>query len=412
VVKIASRCNLNCSYCYMYNKGDNSYLKQPKIMSAKTVDALLNRIYLHCEKYDIKKFIVCFHGGEPMLVGKDFFIKFDEKAKSIFGGSGIELTLSMQTNAVLIDREWAHFFKKLNIYVSVSLDGDKQTHDQYRLDHKGRGSYDRTIAGIKYLMAAHESKRSVNTLAVININSDPIAQYWHFVNVGIKYFDFLLPDSNYDQLEVDFHKESTQYADWLIKVFDVWFNHKGAERPRIRIFLDLINGVLGQESSTDALGNLDNGLLVIETDGGIEAVDVLKICGEGFTKNSKNVATHNFDEVIDEGLIDLYYFSHTKLCGQCQACEVKDICGGGYLPHRYSSKNGFNNPSIYCKSLIKLIAHIQNAVLETIPQEIVSENNLAYLQVDNVYTSAFSGDDSEYATFLESYRKSSLLITN
>jgi uncharacterized protein len=64
------------------------------------------------------------------------------------------------------------------------------------------------------------------------------------------------------------------------------------------------------------------------------------------------------------------------LCAQCRGCPVRAVCGGGYLPHRYSSRNGFDNPSVYCRDLMKLIVHIQARVLTTLPHSVRSKLKL------------------------------------
>ena len=146
-------------------------------------------------------------------------------------------------------------------------------------------------------------------------------------------------------------------------------------------------------------------VLVVETNGGIEAVDVLKVCGDGFTKGAANVLTHEFEDAFEEDLITMYEQSHRMLCGKCLACPIKNICGGGYLPHRYSSKNGFNNPSIYCKDLLKLIAHIQNRLLDTLPSDFLNESRLepfAYAELLDLHVRA--SDHSPYEQRLESFR--------
>ena len=70
VIKIASRCNLNCSYCYMYNLGDTTYKSQPKLMSNDIIDSLINRVKEHCQEHGIKNFHFVIHGGEPLLAPK------------------------------------------------------------------------------------------------------------------------------------------------------------------------------------------------------------------------------------------------------------------------------------------------------------------------------------------------------
>lgn len=75
VVKIASRCNLNCSYCFMYNLGDETYKLQPKFMKEDTVDQILRQTKKYIIRHDKKYFTFLFHGGEPLLVNPSFFIE-------------------------------------------------------------------------------------------------------------------------------------------------------------------------------------------------------------------------------------------------------------------------------------------------------------------------------------------------
>ena len=71
VVKIASRCNLNCSYCYEYNKGDDTWKKAAKFMSPLTATLLGKRIQEHMEEFKLDSFDIGFHGGEPLLMKPD-----------------------------------------------------------------------------------------------------------------------------------------------------------------------------------------------------------------------------------------------------------------------------------------------------------------------------------------------------
>jgi uncharacterized protein len=96
---------------------------------------------------------------------------------------------------------------------------------------------------------------------------------------------------------------------------------------------------------------------------------VLKICGPAFTKLGLNVHRDEIRDACSVNLVQLYQKGAAGLCGTCQACPVVSVCGGGYLPHRYSSLNGFANPSVYCRDLMKLIIHVRGRVLATVPQQ-------------------------------------------
>ena len=76
LLKITSRCNLNCKYCYMYNLEDTSYSKQPRFMSREVCEQVIIKTYEHCIQNDVKAFLFVFHGGEPLLCEKDFFVWF------------------------------------------------------------------------------------------------------------------------------------------------------------------------------------------------------------------------------------------------------------------------------------------------------------------------------------------------
>lgn len=369
VLKVASRCNLNCSYCYMYNKGDNSWRSQPKVMSDQTVVHLLERIKEHYGPGEGKRHVVLsFHGGEPLFASKEFFRFFIAKANEILPPAGIQPLFSIQTNATLIDEEWCEIFYDNNFDIGVSLDGKKEINDQYRVYHNGKGSYDDVMKGIEQIRAYKDLSDGMGFLIVVNHEADPHETYDFFKQFGS--FDFLLPDYHHDEKSELVGEGKTTYAEWMIKVFDRWFHDP--DRPRIRYFDGLVESILGGNYGVDTLGDVHNDLIVIETNGGYEAVDALKICGDGFTKAGANVATESIDEALQTDLANLYQRSHSMLAAKCEQCLIKQVCGGGYLPHRYSKAKGFNNPSVYCTDLMKLITHVQNSLLDAIPEEVLS----------------------------------------
>ena len=124
VVKVASRCNLNCSYCYVYNAGDRSHLLQPAIMADETVAALIQRTATHCRRHGIAEFTFVFHGGEPLLAGPGFFRRFVAHVARDFPPE-TKPRFCLQTNGTLLTKEWCELLSDLNIGIGISLDGPR-----------------------------------------------------------------------------------------------------------------------------------------------------------------------------------------------------------------------------------------------------------------------------------------------
>ncbi|MFH6944220.1 MULTISPECIES: radical SAM protein [unclassified Flavobacterium] len=385
VVKVASRCNLNCTYCYVYNQGDKTYLTQPKVMSPNVVKDLIYRIKEHCLQHGIKKFTFIIHGGEPLLAPQSFYENLITVSEQILKDTDIKLRFSMQTNGVLLTKEWCDLFNRLNISIGISIDGPEIYNDMFRIYHSGKGSYKDIVKGIE--LANVHLERPVGVLSVINIDIEPEMLYDMYISLNVSSVDILLPDGNYEnipeKLAIDLENNSTLHADWMIKIFDLWFNDTTNDL-KIGYFERIMLSILGYDVSADSMGNKNTDVLVIETNGDIESLDVLKICGDGFTKGDANVSLTSFDEALQTPLAKIYQLSHKILSPVCKKCKVKEICGGGYLPHRFSHDKGFDNPSIYCDSLMKLIVHIQNSIISNLPEDVIQDTMITKLEYNNV----------------------------
>lgn len=358
-LKIASRCNLNCSYCFMYNLGDTTYKKQPKFMASETVDQIISKTKNYIQKYNKKEFSFIFHGGEPLLAPKSFYVDFMNKVEKIQQElPNVSFYFDLQTNGVLLDKEWITLFKRLNISPSISVDGTKKAHDMYRVDHKGNGSYDDVFKSAKLL---RKEMDFADIACVINIEESPQEIYNSFKKMNASYVNFLIPDYTHDNFPFD--KNKTAMADWLIELFEIWI--KDENRFKIPIFLGLLNSLMRLQENTKN----ESTVLVIETNGEIEAIDSLKACGHGFTKTGLNIKNNDFDDIQNTSLGNLYFNDFTKkLSNQCMECPLKEVCKGGRLVHRFSKENGFNNSSVYCNDLIKLIAHVQKFFISCYPE--------------------------------------------
>lgn len=355
VVKVAERCNLKCSYCYMYEHGDTGYLRRPKFMSDETFNHLLYRMREYCDRRPSHRMSIGMHGGEPTLVGAARMDRFARMAKTVLGRR--LKSINMQTNATLIDGEWVEVLRSHGIKAGVSIDGPPEIHDATRKTPTGHGSYAATIRGLRILQ---EGKVLGGVLCVINPAHSGLACYRHFRRLGVRHIDFLLPDVTRDTKPMLYGGYGeTPVADYLTPIFDEWY---GEDDPRvvIRYFWSILRMMIGGRPLSDSLGNPLQSYLIIESDGSIQAVDTLRICEPGLPDSGLNVARHGFDDLA-LGLPLVHKLAHEKInpCNTCLQCPDVPVCGGGYLPHRYKRSNGFDNPSAWCKDIRKLLQHIR-----------------------------------------------------
>ena len=392
----------------MYNMGDLTYLNQPKFMSLETIKEFAEKLKKYCEKEAIKYVQIVFHGGEPLLLKPDYF----EKSVAIFKDTApnLEYNFTVQTNGVTLDQNWYSLLQKNNISVGISIDGPKKYHDEYRVFHNGKGSYNEVVKAVQI----GKKYNLLGVLLVVNINIPVQELYYEIKKLGIEKLNLLLPDGHYDQaplgLDISQIKKInyTPFANWFIELYKIWKNDK--ERPGIYFFESLIKMIMGDEGIGNQLvGKRTNGVIVLETNGSIEVVDSLRTCFEGITRNEINIHTNEIEDLFEDQIFQIYYKSHDNVCEQCLNCPVYDICGGGFLGHRYSFEKGFDNPTVYCKDMVRLITYIQNDILDSLPKETVEELNVEVLKyetiVDEFTTENEVKIDAEIKGKLNSFKK-------
>jgi uncharacterized protein len=172
--------------------------------------------------------------------------------------------------------------------------------------------------------------------------------------------DFLLPDVSHDNKEHMYGGlGDTPVADYLIPVLDAWLTEDDPE-VSVRIFRELFRRLMGGAGLTDGFGGSGSSYLIVETDGAIEANDALRVCENGIAASGLNVLHHGFDD-LELGLPVAHKATSGgfRLPTACGLCPEREICGGGYLPHRYSRKNGFDNRSVWCRDILKILAKMR-----------------------------------------------------
>jgi uncharacterized protein len=356
IVKIHSRCDLSCDYCYMFEMADQSWRGQPKRMSADTAEATAARIGEHARSHRLSDVTLILHGGEPLLAGESLIWTLVEATRKA-AGPAVSVAVRVQTNGVGLNDAYLRLFDELDVRVGVSLDGDQEAQDRHRRFASGRGSYAAVAEGLRRLRQPQFRHLYGGLLCTVDLRNDPIATYEALLAFGPPAVDFLLPHGTWDAPPPGRVRKAvnTPYADWLIAIFDHWYN---TPLTSVRIFEQIIRLALTGGSAAEGVGLAPSTLVVIETDGSIEQLDSLKAAYDGATATGLHVTRDALDAALLLPSTAARQIGARALATQCQSCDIHQVCGGGLYTHRYRSGSGFANPSVYCPDLMRLITHI------------------------------------------------------
>ena len=353
LVKVATRCNIDCSYCYWFR--DASVYDKPKLMSDDVAHRLLQRIEEHVTRHSLVDLPIILHGGEPLLWGVENFYRFAGACEAISSRTGCEIPIAVTTNGVLIDNEWLDCFEAHNISVAISLDGPAHIHDIHRRTFQGNGTH-AAVERAARMLASRDI--GVIALAVCNPAFPPEHYVEFFAGCGISSYDIMIPDATVDETP-------PSIGGFYKGLFDLWLEaNRSKPTVHIRIISDMITALLGNNSPTEGVGHRAVELCTVMTDGSVEAHDVLRIAGDGFTHTKFNIFEHPIDEVRTEPRWKAARDASINLCEKCRQCKFMNACGGGYLPHRFSRKNGYDNPSVYCDDLYAMFENMQSVLAE------------------------------------------------
>lgn len=372
----SSRCNLDCGYCPIFNGGDDTWKKQPKIMPMSVVSATASRLAEELDRHDASSssFEIVMQRGEPTLAPVSFFDEAIPLFRRAVGQRRL-LKFGLQTNGTRLTDDFLQTARKHRLRIGISMDGDQYVNDMHRLTRAGISLYPEMIEGIERVVG-DERYRPLFTgfLAVMPhvkdlSNIDPLQVYRHAMQYDPPALDFLLPHMHWESLQPGMRtqdeRDLTPYANFLKPIFDEWI--KGdITRVRIRTFDSILQILRGGATSVESIGESDPTrpiLLAINGDGGYEMVDTLSMVPGQVHKAGLNVLSHSFEQASAAITRKAKQLGMLSLSPMCQGCPHRKECGGGYVTHRYSHGNLFDNPSTYCADLAALITHIKGAIV-------------------------------------------------
>ena len=334
-----SDCNVDCSYCFYKERAAEIGTGRQR-MSLEVLEKLV-KDYMRL-KFPLAGF--AWQGGEPTLMGLDFYKRTVELQKQ-YGSPGQEVGNSLQTNAILLDDAWCEFLAANNFLVGVSIDGPKEFHDYYRVDHAGGGTFD------KVMRAVNNCKKhgvEFNTLTLLNAKNveHPEIVFDFLVDLGTTYLQFI-PCVELDPKTgevADFSITPAQYGEFLCRVFDRWYEY-GPDKLSIRDFDSFLSYYLGGRHTICTFDRQCSQYIVIEHTGDA-------YCCDFFVEpkwHLGNIMDTPIEQLAASAKKRKFARAKTNLCSKCMVCRHLAICRGGCMKDRAPfDKDNYGCESYFC----------------------------------------------------------------
>jgi uncharacterized protein len=361
-------CNLNCTYCY--------YLEKKKLYPDEKdfrlrEDILENFIsqYIHAQEVPVVTFT--WQGGEPTLLGLDYFIKVVELQKKYAEGKTIEN--AFQTNGTRLNDEWCAFLRENKMLVGISIDGEEHNHDHFRKTNSGGPTFKRAMKGIELL---HKNKVEFNTLSCVNsYNVHYALETYRFLKrIGSGFIQFLpvvervadkTEPGNLDLVAPDFPEDASvtewsvngaDFGNFLITIFNEWVR-KDVGKYYVQIFDSTLANYVGEMPGLCVFSETCGDALVMEHNGDIFSCDHF-VYPEYFLGNI--MKTPITDLVKSQRQFDFGIDKRNKLPRYCLQCDVRYACHGECPKHRFSkTPDGKPGLNFLCEGYKNFFHHVE-----------------------------------------------------
>ncbi|MBI5509608.1 MAG: SPASM domain-containing protein [Deltaproteobacteria bacterium] len=312
------RCNLDCGYCYA--RRDH----EPR-MSSATLEAFFAAV-LPIAGEDVS---ICWQGGEPTLMGVEWFREMLAIQRR-HERRGQCVLSSIQTNATLIDEEWARFVATERFLVGASIDGSAVAHDRYRVGASG-GSYDAAVAGVNRLGRRRIPYNVLTVVTDANVK-EPQRTWDALTSLGARWLQ-MIPAVEWDPAHpgqpASFVVEPEAYGDFLCELFDLWFERR--QQISVRLFDSAIRTLVYGSASQCTQASRCSAQLTVAADGRVYPCDHFMV--DAWQLGS--VQEHgDWLAALDWERFDAFAARKEPQAPACEDCDYLRFCHGGCPKHR------------------------------------------------------------------------------
>ncbi|WP_371370647.1 anaerobic sulfatase maturase [Sporomusa aerivorans] len=318
----SSNCNLRCNYCFYHSIAENRETHSYGMMDNRTLELLVEKVFA-CAEYSCT---FAFQGGEPTLIGLEFYEKLIEFQKK-YNVKNLQIYNVLQTNGMLIDAAWARFLAEHNFLVGLSLDGPQDIHDYNRIGANHKGSFSRVMRTVQLL---NNYRVEYNILCVVTANTARhVSKIYNFYKKNnFFYLQFIpcLDPLGEPHGGYNYSLTPEKYAIFLKRLFDEWYTDlsKG-NKVSIRYFDNIVGLAMGLQPEACGMSGKCSFQFVVEADGGIYPCDFYVI-DKWHIGNIKNLS---FAELATSNIVKEFIEGSQYIEHNCKLCRWENFCRGG-----------------------------------------------------------------------------------
>jgi len=350
-------CNLDCAYCYYLSK-ERLYPGSGFRMSDDLLEEF-TRQYIEAQR--VPEVTFAWQGGEPTLMGLDFFRRAIELQQK-YRLPGMRIHNGLQTNGTTLNDKWCHFFQEHNFLIGISLDGPREMHDAYRVDKAGKPTFDRVMVGVELLKKHGVEFNVLTTIHAANVEH-PLEVYRFLQDeVGAQFLQFIPiverdNETGFQEGEKVTERSVTgrQYGDFLIAIFDEWVR-RDVGRVFVQIFDVALAAWLGQRPGLCIFEETCGTALAMEHNGDLYSCD-------HFVE-----PRHKLGNIREIPLVKMVGSEQQRQFGlakrdtlprYCRECEVRFVCNGGCPKNRIlQTPDGEPGLNYLCEGYKAFFSHI------------------------------------------------------
>ncbi|MGL4911484.1 MAG: radical SAM protein [Romboutsia sp.] len=362
----SSDCDLDCNYCFYKDVSKNREIYSNHFMNINTLKNLIKDSL----SKNISTCNFMFQGGEPTLVGLDFY-KDLIQLQNQFNINNVNITNSIQTNGFNLTEDFVKFFKNNNFLVGVSLDGPREIHNSNRVDYNNIGSFDKVINGIELLK---KFEVNFNILCVVTNQTSKYIKdiYDFFKSKNFEYLQFIPCIKNFDydntssNLNILFNDNPSYYLDgesyytFLDTLFNIWYEDlKNGSFIEIRNFMDYINVLKGYNSTSCGMGGFCSLHSVVESNGDIYPCDFY--CVDNWELGNINQSNLKDIQICDKA--KSFFERSLYIHDRCKVCKYFKLCGGGCRRNLEPFINEIPSFNYQCSGLISFLDKNLNNII-------------------------------------------------